>query len=317
MDTRINRVDLKEKLRRQALLVGFDVAGFAPPNPPPNGHYLAEWLAAGRQGEMTWMARHVEQRQNPALMLDGVGSILVVGTNYRPPDNPLDSLQDPEAMSVAACARNRDYHLVLKKQLHQVHQWLEGEVGHPVPARMFVDTAPVMEKPLAVLAGLGWQGKNTLLVSRRFGCWLLLAELFLTLPLPPDEPERDHCGDCRRCQDACPTQALALPYRLDARQCLAYMTIEARGAFPERGRQVLGNRVYGCDNCVAVCPFNRFAPVTQKTDFLPRSELQEPKLADFVALEEGRFREIFRQSPIKRLGRERFLRNLDMALKNK
>ncbi|MBF0177822.1 MAG: tRNA epoxyqueuosine(34) reductase QueG [Magnetococcales bacterium] len=307
---------LKEQLRRQALSVGFDVAGFAPPVPPPHAADFPLWLAQGCHGDMTWMERYKEQRQNPRLLLTDVASILVVGANYRPKGDPLDYLENPAAMGISAYARHRDYHTVLKKRLQTLHHWLEQQVGQPVPARLFVDTAPVLEKPLAVLAGLGWQGKNTMLVNRQFGCWLFLAEMFLTLPFPPDAVEPDHCGTCHRCQDACPTGALAQPYRLDAHRCLAYMTIESKENMPEHYQRLLGNRVYGCDDCVALCPFNRFAPVSEEEDYHPQPPLLAPKLADFTGMDEKRFQEIFRQSPIKRLGRERFLRNLGVAINN-
>ncbi|MBF0154496.1 MAG: tRNA epoxyqueuosine(34) reductase QueG [Magnetococcales bacterium] len=307
---------LKERLRQQALLIGFDAAGFAEPALPPHGEKFSDWLEQGCQGDMAWLERHVERRQNPRLLLEGVASILVVGANYRPAGDPLDYLKDPGAMGVSAYARNRDYHLVLKKRLKFLHRWLEKELGQSLPVRLFVDTAPVLEKPLAVLAGLGWQGKNTMLVSRRYGCWLFLAEIFLTLPLPPDVPEQDHCGDCRRCLDACPTGALQRPYWLDARRCLAYITIESRGDIPAEYQSSMGNRVYGCDDCVVACPFNRFAPETAEPDYLPRAALQSPRLQDFVGMDEASFRDLFRQSPIKRLGRERLLRNINVALQN-
>ncbi|MBF0426308.1 MAG: tRNA epoxyqueuosine(34) reductase QueG [Magnetococcales bacterium] len=308
--------DLKEALRRQARVVGFDVAGFASPLPPPHAQAFACWTGEGHHGDMSWLERHGERRQDPRRLWPDVQSILVLGSNYRPPGDPLGCLQDPESMGLSAYARNRDYHLLLMRRLKVLHRWLETRLNREVPARLFVDTAPVLEKPLAVQAGLGWQGKNTLLVSRRFGCWLFLAEMFLSLPLPSDKPERDHCGDCRRCLDACPTGALSRPYWLEARRCLAYLTIESRGEIPAAYRRLLKNRVYGCDDCLAVCPFNRFAPTTREPDYLARPILQSPRLRAFADITEERFREVFRHTSIKRLGRVRFLRNLEVALHN-
>ncbi len=309
--------ELKEDLRHRALEAGFDAAAFAPAAPPPHAHHLTAWLANGSHAGLSWMARHPERRRDPRQLLPNLGVILVLGSNYQPPGDPMAPLTDPGAAWISAYARNRDYHDLLKKRLKKLARWLQERLGRPVDGRIFVDTAPVLEKPLAVAAGLGWQGKNALLVNRRFGCWLFLAEYFIALPLPADEPDgKDHCGDCRACLDACPTDALDRPYRLDAGRCLAYWSNEAPGAIPLRYRAAMGNRVFGCDDCLAVCPWNRFGAVTGEPAFLPRPALENPRLLDFVDLDDAAFRTLFRQSPVKRLGVTRFLRNLAVALGN-
>ena len=307
---------LKEALRARALALGFDCAAFAPPTPPPHSDRLLYWLTSGAQGEMAWMARNTDRRTDPRLLMPGLGAILTLGVNYRPQGDPLAFLHDPGAAAFPAFAHNNDYHDELKKRAKPLFSWLETQIGHPLTGRIFVDTAPVLEKPLAAAAGLGWQGKNTLLVSRRFGCWLLLAELFLPLPLTPDPPVKDHCGACRRCLDACPTDALSQPYWLDASRCLSYHTIESPLPIPLKYRAAMGNRVFGCDDCVAVCPWNRFALPTGDAFFHPRPQLTNPQLLDFVHLDDAAFRTLFRKSPVKRTGVSRFLRNVAVALGN-
>ncbi|MEO5339188.1 MAG: tRNA epoxyqueuosine(34) reductase QueG [Magnetococcus sp. MYC-9] len=308
--------ELKESLRRQALDEGFEAAGFAPPRPPPQADYLDRWLQQQAHGSMAWMAREPERRQDPRRLLTPLGTILVLGANYRPADDPLAPGREASRGWISAYARNRDYHDILKKRLKRLALWLEARLQRPVAGRLFVDTAPVLEKPLAVAAGLGWQGKNSLLVSPRFGCWLFLAEFFLPIALPPDPPMADHCGRCQRCLQACPTEALAQPYRLDARHCLAYLTIERAEPIPHRYRAAMGNRIYGCDDCVAVCPWNRFAPATREVAFMPRAELHNPPLLELAELDETAFRTRMQHAPLKRIGVVRFLRNVAVALGN-
>ncbi|MBF0438315.1 MAG: tRNA epoxyqueuosine(34) reductase QueG [Magnetococcales bacterium] len=301
--------ELKEALRHQALASGFDVAGFAPPHPPPYSDHLPEWLKQGCHGGMAWIARQPERRMNPQQLLPGTGVVLVVGINYRPPPTKTHS-------PFAAYACHDDYHTLLKKRVQELGRWLEEKVGSPIAHRAFVDSAPVLEKPLAVAAGLGWQGKNALLVSRHFGCWLLLAELFLALPLPPDSPETNHCATCDRCLRACPTDALKTPYQLDASRCLAYFTVESHDPIPLEYRKAMGLRIFGCDACITACPWNRFAPVTQERNFLPRGELLFSSMVDWARLDADEFARLFDQTPIQRLGVIRFLRNVAIALGN-
>lgn len=307
---------LKNALRRQAYLEGFHGVAFAPAMPPPHAEHFSVWLQQQAQGDMTWMTRHPEKRTDPRQLLANLGSILILGVNYCPPDDPLAPGRDAGRAWISSYARNNDYHDVLKKRLRRLEGWLAQQVGSSAAGRSFVDTAPLLEKPLASASGLGWQGKNSLLVSPRFGCWLFLAEFLLPLPLPPDPAMKNHCGTCTRCLEVCPTDALAHPYRLDARRCLAYLTIESSAPIPVHYRKAMGNRVYGCDSCLAVCPWNRFAPPTQEADFLPRPALSAPRLLDFFALDDATFRTLMRRSPIKRGGVVRFLRNLAVALGN-
>lgn len=310
-------VELKEDLRRQALALGFDVAAFAAATPPPGAEHLNAWLAAGGHADMEWMARHADRRADPRLLLPGVGVILCLGVNGRPPGAVGEAAADPGGARIAAYACHGDYHDVLKKKLGSLSRWLAERLGGPVDGRLFVDTAPVLEKPLAAAAGLGWQGKNTLLVNRRFGCRLFLAEFFIALPLPPDEPlGKNHCGSCDRCQRACPTGALDAAWRLDAGRCLAYWNTECRGVIPHPFRAALGNRVFGCDDCLTACPWNRFAPVTGVADFLPRPGLDGARLVDLARLDDAGFRALFRGTPVKRLGVALFLRNVAVALGN-
>lgn len=265
---------------------------------------------------MTWMAQQPNQRTDPRQLLENLGSIMVLGVNYCPPGDPLAPGLDKGRAWISAYAQNQDYHDIIKKKLKRLAAWLATLLKEPIAGRIFVDTGPLLEKPLASAAGLGWQGKNSLLVSPKFGCWLFLAEYFLPLPLPPDPVIPNHCGTCDLCLQACPTDALAHPYRLNASRCLAYLTIEAAGPIPHHYRIAMGNRVYGCDNCLAVCPWNRFAPATQDVAFLPRTCLSNPRLLDFFNWDDATFRHQMRQSPIKRGGVCRFLRNLAVALGN-
>lgn len=308
---------LKAALRRQALAEGFSCVGFAPPQPPPHAAHLSRWLQQKAHGDMTWMAKQPERRADPRALMPNLGSIMVLGINHRPPGGGSSVAHlDPAHANMAAYACHTDYHDVIKKRLKRLAGWLTRRLRAPIDGRLFVDTAPLLEKPLATAAGLGWQGKNSLLVSPHFGCWLFLAEYLLPLALPPDLPMRDQCGTCTRCLTACPTDALRHPYRLNASRCLAYLTVESAGPIPTRYRTAMGNRVYGCDACVTACPWNRFAPTTAEADFLPRAALSAPPLLALYPLDDPGFRALTRHTPIKRSGIVRFLRNLAIALGN-
>ncbi|MDJ0949176.1 MAG: tRNA epoxyqueuosine(34) reductase QueG [Alphaproteobacteria bacterium] len=297
------------------MALGFDSIGFTTPTPTDGApEDLREFLALGLQGDMDWLARTADRRADPRVLWPAVRSIVVLGLNYGPEQDPLALLEAPDRGSVSVYARNRDYHDILKKKLKALARWMHQSFDCEV--KVFVDTAPVMEKPIAERAGLGWQGKHTNLVSRGFGSWLFLGEVFTTLVLTPDAPEADHCGRCRNCLDVCPTDAFPAPYRLDARRCISYLTIEHRGHIDQEFRAAMGNRIYGCDDCLAVCPWNKFAARTQEMAFLPRVELTAPRLADLAALDDASFRQVFAGSPIKRLGRDRFLRNVLIAIGN-
>ena len=307
--------DLKALIVDKARALGFDLARVAPAELAER-YRLAfdDFLADGRQGDMDWLARTPERRTDPKGLWPEARSILMLAANYGPAIDPLARLGRKNRATISVYAQNRDYHDILKKRLKELGRFIARETGTEL--KVFVDTAPVMEKPLAQAAGLGWQGKHTNLVSREYGSWLFLAEIFTTLDLAPDEPETDHCGQCRRCLDICPTAAFPAPYTLDARRCLSYLTIEHKGPIPAEFRVPMGNRIYGCDDCLAVCPWNKFAQNTAEPAFLPRAELTAPRLADLAALDDAGFREVFAGSPIKRIGRDRFVRNVLIAIGN-
>jgi epoxyqueuosine reductase len=275
---------------------------------------LQAFLDAGQHGEMSWMAERADQRADPKSLWPDARSVIVLGLSYAPDDDPLASLTRPDRGTISVYARNRDYHDLVKGLLKHLAQFIAGRFGPDV--KVFVDTAPVMEKPLGQQAGLGWQGKHTCLVSRRHGGWLFLGELFTSLELAPDTPHADRCGTCHRCLTACPTDAFPAPYRLDATRCISYLTIEHRGPIPEEFRAPMGNRIYGCDDCLAVCPWNRFAATTRQAKLRARDDLRAPPLADLAALDDAGFRTLFAGSPIKRIGRDRFVRNVAIALGN-
>ena len=261
------------------------------------------------------MANRAEQRGHPRSLWPDAVSAVSLGLSYAPEGDPLAVLGMPDRGGISIYARNRDYHDLVKKRLKALGRWMVGR-WHGSELKVFVDTAPVMEKPLAEQAGLGWQGKHTNLVSRRHGSWLFLGEILCTLALPPDPPEADHCGSCRRCLSVCPTDAFPTPYRLDARRCISYLTIEHAGPIPEEFRAPMGNRIYGCDDCLAVCPWNKFAQAHSEPAFAPRAELDAPRLAELAALDDAGFRALFSGSPVKRIGRDRFLRNVLVAVGN-
>jgi epoxyqueuosine reductase len=308
-------VDAKAAIRDQALALGFDAVGFAAAELDAAARDgLAAFLAQGYHGDMGWLAETFERRADPQALWPEARSVVVLGANYGPGEDPLALQERGDRGAISVYARNRDYHDRVKTRLKALARWMVA--GYGCEVKVFVDTAPVLEKPLAQRAGLGWQGKHSNLLSRDFGNWLFLGEVFTTLELAPDAPETDHCGNCRACLDACPTAAFPAPYRLDARRCISYLTIEHKGHIAEEFRAALGNRIFGCDDCLAVCPWNKFAQVTEEPDFLPRAELTAPRLAELAELDDAGFRRLFSKNPVKRLGRDRFLRNVLIALGN-
>src|SRR5437588_4358476 len=306
---------LKEAIRARALHEGFDVAGFARAEASIDARQnLLDFLARGLHGDMEWMQRTAERRADPKALWPEARSIIAVGANYAPAGNPLKKLLRSDRGTVSVYAQGADYHDVLKRRLKRLAAWLAQNFRAEV--KLFVDTAPVMEKPLAQAAGLGWQGKHTNLVSREFGSWLFLGSVFTTLEIPPDEPPLDNCGSCTRCLDICPTRAFTAPYRIDATRCISYLTIEHKGHIPRELRALMGNRIYGCDDCLAVCPWNKFAVAGRETKLAARETLRAPKLAELVRLDDAAFRALFAKSPVKRIGRDRFVRNVLIAIAN-
>ena len=307
---------IEARLKAEAAALGFAACGVARADAAPRaGERLRQWLAEGRHGSMIWMEERAHHRESPAALWPEVRSIVALGMSYAPAADPLALAAEGERGRVSVYAQGGDYHDVVKRALKALGRWLAAEAEAPL--KVFVDTAPVMEKPLAEAAGLGWQGKHTNLVSRSHGSWLFLGAIYTTLDLTPDLPGADRCGSCDRCQRACPTDAFPAPYRLDATRCLSYWTIEHAGPWPEAFRAALGNRVYGCDDCLAVCPWNRFAAAAQANRaFRPRAELAAPALADLLALDDAAFRAVFAGSPIKRIGRDRMVRNAAYAAGN-
>ncbi len=281
---------------------------------PDQGERLGDWLDAGRHGEMEWMAETADRRRHPSALWRDAKSILVLGWNYAPDDDPLATLPLKDRATISVYARRRDYHDVVKGRLKELAGFVAAKTGEDV--KVFVDTAPLMEKPAAQAAGTGWQGKHTAIVSRTLGNWLFLGFIFTTAELPPDEPEIDHCGSCRRCLDVCPTNAFPAPYQLDATRCIAYLTNEHKGPIARELRPLIGNRVFGCDDCLAVCPWNKFAEASRETKMALREDLSAPKLADLLALDDAAFRKTFAGTPVKRAGRDRFLRNALIAAGN-
>jgi epoxyqueuosine reductase len=306
---------LKDMLLREAATLGFDAVRVTAPDAVRNaGDRLAAFLDAGRHGDMEWMATHADRRRSPTRLWPEVRSIVMLGMSYAPDSDPLDALDHPQRGAISVYAQGKDYHDILKGKLKRLASSLAEASGADV--KVFVDTAPVMEKPLAAAAGLGWQGKNTMLVSREHGSWLFLGAIFTTAELAPDAPEADHCGSCRRCLDVCPTAAFPAPYQLDARRCLAYLSIEHKGHIPAEFRRPMGNRVFGCDDCLAVCPWNKFAATAREARFRARAETDNPPLAELLQLDDAAFRTRFAGTPVKRTGRDRFLRNVLIAAGN-
>ena len=307
---------LEQRLKAEAARLGFAACAIARADAAPQaGRRLREWLDAGRHGEMLWMEERAEQRASPQGLWPDVRSVIMLGMSYAPGRDPLALADVGDRGRISVYAQGRDYHDVVKKGLKSLARWLVDQQQSAL--KVFVDTAPVMEKPLAAAAGLGWQGKHSNLVSRAHGSWLFLGAIYTEIALAPDAPESDHCGSCTACQTACPTDAFPAPYIVDARRCISYLTIEHKGPIPEEFRTAIGNRIYGCDDCLAVCPWNKFADhAAANLAFVGRAELAAPSLADLLALDDADFREVFSGSPIKRIGRNRMVRNAAIAAGN-
>jgi epoxyqueuosine reductase len=306
---------LKTSLTREAKALGFDCAGVTGPGAIADAamHFRA-FLAAGAHGDMDWLAARPERRADPRALWPDVRSVIMLGVNYGPDQDPLAILQQRTRGAISVYAQGDDYHDLIKKRLKALARWLIASAGGEV--KVFVDTAAVMEKPLAQAAGLGWQGKHTNLVSREFGSWLFLGAIFTTLDLPRDDSDTDHCGSCRACLDICPTAAFPAPYKLDARRCISYLTIENKGPIPQEFRKAVGNRIYGCDDCLAVCPWNKFAQAGRETRLAARDEARAPELTELARLDDAAFRARFAKSPVKRIGRDRFIRNVLIGVGN-
>ncbi|MCI1438142.1 MAG: tRNA epoxyqueuosine(34) reductase QueG [Acetobacter indonesiensis] len=321
---------LAARIREKALVLGFDAIGFCPAHLGPEvRNHLTDFLAQGYHGEMGWLADRADQRAHPQALWPEARSVIALGLSYAPEGDALATLRKPECGNISVYARHRDYHDLIKGMLKHLAQFVvkEGRDALNVSAqsqhatdtpqvKVFVDTAPVAEKPLAAQAGLGWQGKHTNLVSRTQGSWLFLGEIYTTLDLPPSLPSGGNCGSCTRCLTACPTQAFPEPYKMDARRCISYLTIEHAGPIPLALRPAIGTHIYGCDDCLAVCPWNRFAQVSRQIKLQPRPDLIAPELATLSQLDDAAFRQMFSGSPIKRVGRNRFIRNVLIAIGN-
>ena len=309
--------DLKKRLIAQAHAEGFDLARICRPDAVPQvPARLAAFLKAGRHGQMGWLAERSHWRGDPAALWPAARSVIMLGESYTPEHDPLDVLAQRDRGAISVYAQNKDYHDLVKKRLKRLARWLIAETAPGTEVKVFVDTAPVPEKPLGEAAGLGWQGKHTNLVSRDMGSWFFIGSIFTTLELETDLAESDHCGSCRACLDICPTDAFPAPYQLDARRCISYLTIEHHGPVDPELRPLLGNRIYGCDDCLAVCPWNKFAQEARETRYHARDDLMAPRLAELAALDDAAFRAKFSGSPIKRIGRDRFLRNVLYAIGN-
>jgi epoxyqueuosine reductase len=312
---RLAPAELKENLANEAHALGFDCIGVTGPNAIAKaGRYFREFLETGAHGDMDWLAARPERRSDPRVLWPGVRSIIMLGVNYGPDENPLAILAHRSRGAISVYAQGDDYHDVIKKRLKALARWLVAATGDEV--KVFVDTAAVMEKPLAQAAGLGWQGKHTNLVSRRLGSWLFLGAIFTASDLPHDEADTDHCGSCRACLDICPTAAFPAPYKLDARRCISYLTIESKGPIPHEFRKAIGNRIYGCDDCLAACPWNKFAQAGREAKLTARQDLRAPELDALARLDDAAFRALFAKSPVKRIGRDRFIRNVLIAIGN-
>ena len=294
---------------------GFDAIGVTRPDAVPDAKArLDRFIADGAHGDMMWMAETAERRGSPRALWPDVRAVVMLGLNYGPDEDPLAILAKRDRAAISVYAKGDDYHDLIKKRLKEIARWLVAQAGGDV--KVFVDTAAVMEKPLAASAGLGWQGKHTNLVSRQYGSWLFLGAIFTTLDLPPDDAGADSCGRCRACLEVCPTAAFPEPYRLDARRCISYLTIEHKGPIPRSLRPLMGNRIYGCDDCLAVCPWNKFAVAGREAKLAARETLRAPALADLARLDDAQFRALFSKSPVKRVGRDRFIRNVLIAIGN-
>ncbi len=306
---------VKREVAEKARALGFDAVGVAAPAAVlAAGDRFRRFIELGGQGDMDWLAAKADRRADPRVLWPEVRSVVMLGMNYGPTTDPMARLAERERGVISVYAQGRDYHDVVKKRLKRLGRWLAESQACEV--KVFVDTAPVLEKPLAAAGGLGWQGKHTNLVSREFGSWLFLGAVFTTLDLPPDPAAADACGSCRRCLDICPTDAFPGPYQLDARRCISYLTIEHKGHIAPEFRAAIGNRIYGCDDCLAVCPWNKFAAAAREQALHPRDALTAPRLAELAGLDDAAFRKLFTGTAVKRTGRDRFLRNVLIALGN-
>jgi epoxyqueuosine reductase len=305
----------EDLIRAEAARLGFDTCRFTDTTAAwPASSRLAAFVDAGRHGEMSWIADTRARREHPQAMWSDARSAIVLGLNYGPDHDPLTILGEPTKAAISVYAQGDDYHELIKGKLKALARWLQGRFGGEL--KVFVDTAPLLEKPLAERAGLGWQGKHTNLVSRQFGSWLFLGSILTTLDLTPDAPEPESCGTCHACLDICPTRAFPAPFQLDARRCISYLTIELKGPIPRQFRAALGNRIYGCDDCLAVCPWNKFASTAREQKLAARAALRAPTLAELSRLDDAAFRALFAKSPVKRIGRDRFVRNVLYAIGN-
>ncbi len=313
--TQITPASLKDALAHQAHALGFDCIGVTDPGAIAGAaRHFREFLETGGHGDMDWLAANPQVRADPRVLWPGVCSVIMLGVNYGPDEDPLLILQRRMRGAISVYAQGDDYHDVIKKRLKTLARWLVAASGCEV--KVFVDTAAVLEKPLAQAAGIGWQGKHTNLVSRDFGSWLFLGAIFTNADLPRDRADTDHCGSCQACLDICPTAAFPAPYKLDARRCISYLTIENKGPIPREFRKAIGNRIYGCDDCLAVCPWNKFAQAGHEAKLAAREELRAPDLATLARLDDAAFRSLFAKSPVKRIGRDRFIRNVLIAIGN-
>lgn len=311
----MSKDDPRPRIRARAAQQGFDVCRFASAAEAwPAGARLREFVGDGRHGSMEWMEETLDRRAHPTALWPEARSAIVLGVNYGPDEDPLAVLAHKDRGAISVYARGDDYHAVVKGRLKTFAGWAKAKFGGEV--KVFIDTAPLMEKPLAERAGVGWQGKHTNLVSRAFGSWLFLGSVLTSIDIEPDEAETDHCGQCRACLDACPTQAFPAPYQIDARRCLSYLTIEHAGPWPEAFRIAAGNRIYGCDDCLAVCPWNKFAQESREMRLQARDSLDAPGLAELAALDDEGFKALFHRTAVRRIGRERLLRNVLYAIGN-
>ena len=302
-------------IEAEAKRIGFDAVGLAPAQiGQREKDRFHQFIENEEYGTMDWMAKNTDRRESPTGLWSDVKTIIILGTNYGPDHDPMDNLDDPDFANISIYARHKDYHDLVKKRLKQLARWLVEHYDNEL--KVFVDTAPVLEKPLAAQSRIGWQGKHSNLVSREFGSWLFLGEIYVTLSLPPDQPQGDHCGACQSCIDICPTQAIVAPYKIDPRRCISYLSIEEKGHIPEEFRKIMGNRIYGCDDCLAICPWNKFAQPTTHETLKARADISQAKLVDYLHLDDQAFRDFFRASPVKRLGRDKFLRNVLIGLGN-